>query len=643
MASIPANRSNVIYGDSNTQTATIVPTLTDGADGRSLQVVSEISDLNNNQKLVLNDLVYDTRTSDDYPQNQSSNIVAFVGTTQNWQLMKENIMEIDANIEFRIFNNSYGDDAGKTVYAQYQNPFDSKISQYRVNLTGILHPDFNFGYWNQPEFCFLNPITRFEVKMGTNNQVMSRYIMNYKPGILHVAKDKRYITEEIDIMANVGVPQSRGGYNGGFQNVRAVANNIPFNNPSNGLTTTDQKEFCDKFSEKVTELYTIAYLKAAQTTAIDYSYTPLTDGTAVTSGGTIGKRINTNFKIAVPLTYLNSALCTPGYFPPGLPFRYEMEFDNSQILIMTNRSDPDQSEILTATAENIKVPVLTQGASFPMNIYLTYPNSNQGASGGNFLIRRREHMLRQPAQEQINVAWIQKPFLYQYHTFEYYDMPYVNGTNTFFSQEIAISQQRPTQLFIVIFYNTKGYVVNRWQDGTKLGVQNINFYQATACGFRITELKVYISGRQNYYLRTAYANNGQTPYLNGSSGMVKDATNMLECTVNTNTYQDGDESNMSKTKMWNFVEGSNVCVSINPGDMQKQGYIASDQGASVVKLEFNATNVLGQPIENYYTIRVYKKLPEQFRINASKNIETIVWPAAVSDNNIVISATHNLN
>ena len=637
MASIPANRSNVIYGDSNTQTATIVPTLTDGADGKSLRVVANEDDLNVRQTLVLQDLVYDTRTSDDYPQNQSSNIVAFVGTTQNWQLMNENILEIDALITFKIFNNAQVVETN-TIYAQYQNPFASRSWQLTTDDIGFLVPDFNFGYWNQPEFCFLHPIRRFEVKMGTNNQVMGRYIMNYLPGILQVAKDKRYITEQIDYMSNVGLPQSRGGYNSGFQPNAGIATTLNYNNPAIGLTTTDQKEFCDKFSQKVTELYTIAYYNALLQTANTSIITKLTANTDKVGGGTIGKEISANFKIAVPLTFLNSALCTQGYFPPGLPFRYELEYNNSRVLIMSNLVNPDYVDPGDGQAG-----LSTLAAAFPMNVFLTYPNSNQAASGGNFLIHRREHMLRQPAQEQINVAWIQKPFLYQYNTFEYYDMPNVNGTNKYFSQEIAISQQRPTQLFIVIFYNTQGYVLNRWNVTDKVGVNTVNFYQATACGFRITELKVYISGRQAYYLRTPYANNGETPYLNLSSGMIKDATNTLECTVNTSTYQDGDESNMSKTKMWNMVEGSNVCVSINPGDMQKNAYIASDQGASVVKLEFNATNAIGQPIPNSYIIRVYKKLPEQFRISASKNIETIVWPAAVSDNNIVISATHNLN
>lgn len=636
MAQIPANRSNVLYGSGDTQTATYVPTLTDGADGKSLRVVSNVDDLNNNQTLVLNDLIYDTRYSDDYPQNQSSNIVAFVGTIQNWTLMSENLLEIDAQITFKNFNNFNNGEEPATVLAIWQSPYGPSGWQLDGQTdTFYMQPDFNFGYWNQPEFCFLSPIRRFEVKMGTNNQVMGRYIMNYLPGILQVAKDKRYITEQIDYMCNAGVPMSRGGYQAGYQ-VNTDTGIKNYANPICGLKLTDQKEFCDKFSAKVTELYTIAYYQILQQTNVAYATTMITNTTPLTGGGTVGNEISTNFKLSIPLTMLNSALCTPGYFPPGLPFRFELEYNNSRMLVMTNKVNPDQPN-------DSVYQDLSGVSSFPMNVYLTYPNANQPASGGNFLIRRREHMLRQPAQEQINVAWIQKPFLYQYNTYEYYDMPGVNGSNTFFSQEIAISQQRPTQLFIVIFLNTQGYKLNRWNNNGKVGVQTLNFYQGTACGFRITELKIYISGRQNYYLRTQYATSGQTPYLNASSGMIKDSTNSLECIVNTNTYQDGDESNLAKTKMWNLAEGTFCCVSINPGDMQKQGYIASDQGASVIKLEFNATNAIGQPIENYYTIRVYKKLPEQFRINAAKNIETIVWPAAVSDNNLVIAQTHNLN
>ena len=286
-------------------------------------------------------------------------------------------------------------------------------------------------------------------------------------------------------------------------------------------------------------------------------------------------------------------------------------------------------------------------SGFLQTITLQYPNSSNmtSSSGGNFKIIRREHMLRQSAQEQINVSWIQSPMLYQYETFEYYDLnQVVNGTNTFFSQEIAISQQRPTQLYLTCMYQGNPYTTQTYASGTTgITLAALNFNNATAGGFRFTEIKVYISGRQNYYLRTAYAQNGQSAYLNGSSGIMKDATNTLESIVNTSTYQNGDESNIAKTKMWTMSEGTFTCISINPGDMQKSSFMSSDQGASVIKMEFYGTDTFGNPIPSTYKIRVYKKLPEMFQIDAQKNITTVIWPAAVSQNKYVIPTTYNLN
>ena len=583
----------------------------------ALKQVSDIDALNINQNLLLDKLFYDSRTSDEYPQQQTSNIVTFVGQNQNWTRMKENILEVTCQLNFTFSLNVSGTSPGPD-YVLFPNPYSGLTTSYTT--AGLSRSaDYNYGYWYQPEFAFLTPVRRFEVKMGTNNQVMGRYRMNYLDGILHHAKDRRFIIEEIDYMCNIGVPMSRGCYN---------LNNISlYSQPVQG-TQSDQDQFCRKFSQKVLELYSIAYLNAAIALPDGADYTNINAN--LTSLLTGSRTLSTVFKLAIPINFLNGALDTNAYFPPGLPFRYELEFSNDPTLCMTNYFDP------ASVSSN------TVRAGFAQTISINYLNSGQY---GGFLIHRREHTLRQEAQEKINSAWLHKPLCFQYETYEFYDFPTLNGVNTFYSQIISNSQQRPVQLFLVVLQKSQPLLSTTMSsNSTKINTNTLSFENAISTGFRFTEVKVFISGRQSYYLRTPYAINGQSDLLTGSDGRIKDATNTLECIINCHTYQEGDESNLARSKMWGLVEGSFLSISINPGDIARKQFISGDQDANTIKLEFNATDTFGNPIDSHYTIRVYKKFPEMFTIDAEQRITTVAWPGLVTPSGgYAVATTHNLN
>ena len=634
MSSIPAQRSNVIYGDAALQTATITPTLTQAADGNSLKVTSDPEDLQMYQSLNLQDLFYDTRTSRDYPQSVSSNIIAFVGTTANWTLWSEVFLELEANITFQVVGTNAS--TGGVGTALNALPNIQNMTYYSPN--NMLFTDF--GYFNQPEFAFLQPIQRVEIKMGANNQVIGRYPMNYLPGILLNCKDKEYNNETKDIFTNFGLPTSRAIYASnatqGTVNVSvgSVANMYGYN--------TDYKDLLEAWNVKIKDIY--------KTACDNYAAA----GGAFSTGSTATPTsLTQQIKFAIPLNFLNSVLDTQGYFPPGVPFRIEIQFNSSSFEIMNNYHK--------TVAEGITGGIggdLTTASSYisPVAVTMQY-------TGLNSVLHRREHMLRQTAQEKINIDWIRKPFLYNYETYEYFDFPLTSGV-AFYKQEIAISQQRPTQLFLVLINSTIsgttsiGTYTMKYPTATASNITNqiLRHYPNASCpGFRISEMKVYISGRQNYYFRTEYTSAGfttgapvtsgtNTAILTGSGGYVKDATNALECLVNVHTYQDGFNTDLTKSKLWTFNEGGFFCCSINPGDCENKSFISSDQGASVVQLEFYITDAMNNQINTSgYILRCFKKLPEQMQLDAQKNITTISWPAAVADNRYIIPATYNLN
>ena len=81
--------------------------------------------------------------------------------------------------------------------------------------------------------------------------------------------------------------------------------------------------------------------------------------------------------------------------------------------------------------------------------------------------------------------------------------------------------------------------------------------------------------------------------------------------------------------------------------MQKNGYMSSDVGATVIRVTFtatqNTTNNVFLPIPRDYKLVIYKRLQEEIELNGKKEITTISWPAVKSNSDYLIQNTYNLN
>ena len=97
----------------------------------------------------------------------------------------------------------------------------------------------------------------------------------------------------------------------------------------------------------------------------------------------------------------------------------------------------------------------------------------------------------------------------------------------------------------------------------------------------------------------------------------------------------------------NDQAGGPLEISINPGDMQKNGYMSSDVGATVIRVtvDVEQTTLVNQykPVPTGYKVVIYKRLQEELEINGKKEITTIHWPAVKSNSNYIIQNTYNLN
>lgn len=549
------NRTTAVYGDANVTAATIVPNLNNVSDGVNVNVIADSGQLKIFQPLTLDNTFLDSRTEEVFAQTVSTNILAIMGNLMGWVDKRTMVLTIPVTMQLVVLTtNSITND--------------------------IIQP---FTNWIQPELAFLQPIIRFEVKLGNNNQIVQRSMMNYAEGLRIVALDQHYNWEQRILMSSqLGMPQSIG-YNSLYM-------------LTNGATSSD----------------------SVVTPIISYEQAVVWNAWKETLFGQSGAPYPyLTTELCIPIGALNSFFAEDAFLPVGLPYRFELEFNTATHNILFNN-------IFNLTA----IPTISGTGT----VQMTY--------GTNISLRYKSHILTQNIQDQINNAWITKPLLYQYDTYEYVEIIGDGATITLL-KDIAINQQRPTTLIFRIMptnstTNTLPLVLGTLGAGT-VNAAVAYFNNATTPGFRFKNLFIYIGGRQNYYLRMDTIGQGDA-VMGGAAG-----SNNL---INGKCYtQPGAHPYVFSHANSQYIGGL-FYVNLNPGDFVKRGYISTDSGALVIRIQTDVVSTYaptGSAMPNTHKLVIYKKYPEQIQINAAKNLNTIQWPAIAATNSYIIPSTYNMN
>jgi hypothetical protein len=591
--SFPAQRSNAIYGDANAQTATVVPDLAAAADGVNFSVTNDSGMLNVNQQLVLQDFIYSTTTEEVYASILSPGHVAIIGNTMGWTDKQKMVLELD--ITFTIVSTIPNYPGGAPMAS---GSFDPKFvfQTMQGDVRAI----------NMPNFNILQPIDNIIIQLGDNNQVIGRSQMNYLNGIKMIAQDNKLTSEDMREIVNLGSPTTHSGTMRDFGVAGSATNNT--------YTFQAKSNMRADFTQWQSTLYKQIQEYLAYTVRL----------------GTPSPATLTPFKVGVPLKYINSFFREPGYLPPGLRYRIEVNYN---------------------TVANFFADWINENAyayDAPDSSKTLYGRINMSYGTDMRLVYRRSD-LRQPAAAAILNQWITRPFLYMYNTYEYVEIP-TDGATTTFTKDIAISQQRPTSIFFKVLPDTTGSIFTtpvfrqlnaNTQPRTGLQIFARDFANSDCAFIQFSNVKVNIAGRENYYLRT------RTPTGSAFIPMLQDGTDMLNHLINKNVDQELDECALVSPYMVQESEGGYLQISINPGDFQKNGYMSSDTGATVIRVTFTCTNLTDNPtyktIQTGYKIVIYKKLQEEIELDGKKDITTISWPAVKSNSNYLIQNTYNLN
>lgn len=463
-----------VYGDTGTVEATFTKDLNTLGNDPYVRVTANSGEFNLFQQMNLSDNFYDSRYEEAYVTQNSA------GTGSNLAL---------ASLQF----NTMGWVRADRMYLQipvvmnslYTNKWSSGArGDLRVAADGW--PEFDIiAFWEymiqagqekpttdatNSQICFLDKdlktflanfttvdmalmhiFNRIAIYGGNNNQPIGRTQGFFLEGLKTQMREIPWNENTLKILANWGLPitnlvcmsgaasqDSSTGAGGKDQfTSQAVQTSRQF------INKRSPSGYLNPLMEHVPE----EWIK--QWTNVLASCSSSINGTTfkkIASGSETHACYNqTLFNMVLPLSYINNFFRHKTYIPPDFKFKIDIEgilqnFDtdinyNCPIVAVSNchQSAPSLYES-SASNERPDFYAYTAGISFS-NIRMIY----------------QQHTLRQPIQAQINEKWLSYPIVYNYETFEVYDIDNsTTGTSTQIVRDIAISQQRPTQLLIQI-------------------------------------------------------------------------------------------------------------------------------------------------------------------------------------------------
>ena len=642
MKAVPNNQLGSIIGDGNTQGATFLRDL--GSVGQQdpyLGIETNSSDFNIFQKLNITDNIYDTRIEQQFPQIQQLGQTVFQFNTMGWTNLYEMAVEIPITI---------------TTTQQWSQSIPAGWS----TSNGNWYTQSNTSAWMRQlmgDFCFLNPLNKFEITMGNNNQPLGRQQQFFTKGLKTCMWDHPTDRNLALYAGMCGLPEATslftadviGTYTtGGVAAPQAYANAI-----------IDAEGFMGSFSSPSNQEY-LAYLQGWYRHMIDALF-----------AGNQGNAPTTFYhRLVIPLSLLNYFFKSSAFIPPDTKFKMEFLWDTQSevtgILPTTNVVGLPTGGPFTSTS------ISALGGS--QKISMSYTQSN-------WRLVYYNHTLRQPIQAQINERWITSPFLYNYETLEMYT--YTGQNNASFYIDIAVSQQRPTEL-IMGFYssepqlgNIRGGALATAAASDALAISQMFFYTSQTGGTNILGNEPFVqnvnSGGSVANVVSAYWPNslaphpgvqrmdvlvgGRTQYFYDTSldpqGIVSgsetfygkpqgNAFDYIMSEVSRKTYEKYNPgASISGENFNSFASGmipSRFALTIAPGNLVDRANIPSDLGSHNVRINMTLKANLPASI----TFVVFKKMPEQIALDSNKNCTLIMWPAVKSNQGYILPTTTNV-
>lgn len=606
-----SNATSVI-GDKNTYMATSTPNLNalTAQNDAYVGITSSSGDFGVYNKLVLDTSIVETFDFEFYPTSTSASLdqIVFQGALPNWVKSEEIYLSFPVTIACSslqaknyLMDPLFYLDSSYGLWASVLSSYGTNSKNYNIT-DHLLFPDF----------ALLNLFKRVQVYLGNNSQPMGRSSVNQTAGIKLNACDTKFDNSKISEYGLWGTPYSILDYSAVFStdytyySVPALDMNAYEKQWACAFKQTLAS--CSRLHDNITDPIAQAESSIDKRWKDSYLYT---------------KDIN----LPIRLSMLNSFFKGDKMLPPDLKFKIDFQINKDWFNIAA--TSPQQKK--AAPAEG-----WAMGALFGCKI--------RGAP--KMVIRG--HSIKQDIQLSINTKWQTFPFLYNYETYEPYEI-YGNGSSNPYITTIAISQQRPTELFIRFLDTTTTFIdpakfntITEKQAFTFFG--NIT-YADSLCSqnypqtftidsaslttkqvfskvkWTIMDIKIKFQGRLIYWTRH--------PDINDANG-IPNEYDRLNDKYRTQSYLKYDELKYSNDT-FNVTNkasgGTSIDMIIAPGGKVDTGFLPADQGAQHIIIEITTAT----PIPADKKIVIWKKLPEQVSIDINKNANLIMWPAIKSN------------
>lgn len=436
------NPISSVYGDTGSVEATYTKDLNTLGNDPYVRVTANSGEFNLFQQMNLTDNFYDSRFEEVYVTQNSAgaanalSLASLQFNTMGWSRVDRMYLQIPVVINYIASNCWHGFEADVDPLRWHEYDYADPTLNWIMQTAYTLPNATDFvSSMTQLDFALMEIFNRIQVYGGNNNQPIGRTQSFFKEGLKTQLREVPWNENTAKILGRWGLPQAN--LNAVNSNTSSVNNNIISLGSFSPMTTKNSSYNLN--ANNIPDNWASTWAETL------FACDPTNQGGVFNTVPATNRAVfnQTRLNLVLPLAYINNFFRHKTYLPPDFKLKIDIE----------GVPQPLNGEI------NFNCPLIAVGNLNQYNPRMMLNDTHfadcYGFSAGidfsNIKCVYQNHTLRQPIQAQINEKWLAYPIVYNYETFEQYDVDNsAQGTSTMIVRDIAISQQRPTQLIFQI-------------------------------------------------------------------------------------------------------------------------------------------------------------------------------------------------
>ena len=593
---INTNSASAVYGDANKQ-ASSTKTIAgyQQAAGENTLLTKNVDFFNLSQTLELNSDFYDTRLEE-----------VFVSTNS------DQFQVVNPIAHYTFTELLKGWTRTDQIYIQVPVVISLATNAIAPSSSECSMPDG----WLMPDWCILQFINRIAIYGGTNTQPLGRTTSFQLEGIKHIMTDNKYDSNKSSRVGIFGVPNTTT-----FKSpLNAIVNDVYSSSDVAKGTTPGMASNIAEISK--------AFRNFIMNNNSNVVNTPADNYIASINSVNVDIRKTTNeFNLVIPLHMINYFFRTNCYLPPDFKLHLNLEFFNNRQCIGIS---PNHG-ITRVGYSNINYGWI-QPNGVPKLVYV-------------------QNSLRYSTASMLAEERMMKSFILNYETIETYDV-FASQGGPVYNFDIAISQQRPTQIWLACITTEEDPALKITSDTPALDVKNSTYFRSSlnsiwntnvqddaptnALVNGLISIEVNLGGRVQYY----YRNEENQNIVNGN--LAPNVYDVIFQDMQKNSYKrygpDGQSIDTHGSYGFGLASvNQRLCMTVCPGGIADCGIYNVNSDAVFLRVVVTLREKIAPPSK----LQIIKKIPEQIVIDVENRVTLSMWPAIAQGDNFLIASTTN--